>query len=79
MVATATSTGTFRGGMATMAAFGLGTLLPLLGMTLWAPALAGFLQERATRRLVGAGLLLLAAWTLFVMTGMGSGGHAHDH
>jgi len=78
MLLTATSTGTFRAGFLTMLAFGAGTLPALLGMTLWAPSLAGFLQERATRRLVGAGLLLLAAWTGFVLWSMAAGGgHAH--
>lgn len=76
MLLTATSTGRFESGFLTMMAFGLGTLPALLGMTLWAPALASFLQERTTRRLIGAGLLLVAAWTLFVLWGMG-GGHGH--
>lgn len=80
---TAISTGGFGSGFLTMLAFGAGTLPALLGMTLWAPALSGFLQERTTRRLVGLGLLLVAAWTLFVLFGMGSGGmgagHQHHH
>jgi sulfite exporter TauE/SafE len=76
---TAVSTGTFGSGFLTMLAFGTGTLPALLGMTLWAPALAGFLQERTTRRLVGIGLLLLAAWTLFVLFGTGGGAHHHHH
>ncbi len=78
MLLTATSTGSAPSGFLTMLAFGLGTLPALLGMTLWAPALAGFLQERGTRRLVGMGLLLLAAWTLLVLWGLGGGlEHAH--
>lgn len=79
---TAASTGSPTGGMLTMAAFGLGTMPALLGMTLWAPALAGFLGETSTRRLVGVGLLLLAAWTVFVTAGLGGHGgahHAHHH
>lgn len=79
MLLTAMSTGTFIDGFLTMLAFGLGTLPALLGMTLWAPALGTFLQEQATRRLVGAGLLGVAAWTLFVVWNMGGGGHAHHH
>lgn len=76
---TAVSTGGFGGGSLTMLAFGAGTLPALLGMTLWAPALSGFLQDRTTRRLVGLGLLLLAAWTLFVLFGLGSGPAHHQH
>ncbi len=76
---TAMSTGRFIDGFLTMLAFGVGTLPALLGMTLWAPALAAFLQERATRRLIGAGLLLVAGWTLFVLWGMGGEGHMHHH
>lgn len=79
MLLTAMSTGRFLDGFLTMLAFGAGTLPALLGMTIWAPALAGFLQERTTRRLVGAGLLGVAAWTLFVLWGMGGAGHAHHH
>lgn len=79
MLLTAMSTGKFVDGFLTMFAFGVGTLPALLGMTLWAPALSSFLQEKATRRIVGAGLLLVAGWTLFVLWGMGGGGHAHHH
>lgn len=80
MLLTAMSTGRFVEGFLTMLAFGAGTLPALLGMTLWAPALAGFLQEKATRRLVGAGLLLVAAWTLFVLWAMtGAAPHHGSH
>ncbi|MEM1410836.1 MAG: sulfite exporter TauE/SafE family protein [Pseudomonadota bacterium] len=78
LLLTAMSTGAFVDGFLTMLAFGVGTLPALLGMTLWAPALATFLQEKATRRIVGAGLLLVAGWTLFVLWNMG-GAHAHHH
>jgi sulfite exporter TauE/SafE len=77
MLLTATSTGRFASGFLTMLAFGLGTLPALLGMTLWAPALTGFLQERSTRRLIGAGLLFVAAWTIFVLWSMGGAGQGH--
>lgn len=76
---TAVSTGGFGSGFLTMMAFGAGTLPALLGMTLWAPALSGFLQDRVTRRLVGLGLLLLAAWTLFVLFGVGESSAHHHH
>ena len=79
MLLTAMSTGRFVDGFLTMLAFGLGTLPALLGMTLWAPALASFLQDRATRRLIGAGLLLVASWTLFVLWNVGTGDHAFHH
>lgn len=77
LLLTAMSTGGFTGGFLTMGAFGLGTLPALLGMTLWAPTLTGFLQDRATRRLVGAGLLLLAAWTGIVLWSATTGGGHH--
>lgn len=76
---TAVSTGGFSSGFLTMLAFGAGTLPALLGMTLWAPALSGFLQDHTTRRLIGLGLLLLAIWTVFVLFGTGSGAEHHHH
>lgn len=75
---TATATGTFPGGMAVMLAFGLGTLPALMGLTLAAPALATVLQDRAFRRIVGAGLVLLAVLAMMLGWPTDTGGH-HPH
>lgn len=77
LLLTAASTGYAPSGALTMLAFGVGTLPVLLGLTLWAPALVGLLRERGTRRVIGAGLLFLAAWTVVVLWGMGEGSHPH--
>lgn len=66
MLLTAASTGTAPAGAAVMLTFGLGTLPSMLGMTLAAPALSAFLADAWTRRLVGAALLLLAAWAAWL-------------
>jgi sulfite exporter TauE/SafE len=75
LLLTAASTGRFNDGFLTMLAFGLGTLPALTGMTLWAPALAGVLQDRVFRRLVGLGLVLLATWSALIL--FGSSSHQH--
>ena len=64
MLLAAGATGRPTAGALLMLVFGLGTLPSMLGMTLMAPALSAFLGEPWTRRLVGIGLLLLAAWSL---------------
>ncbi len=69
---TAASTGSFPEGALVMLAFGAGTLPALLGMTLWAPALASLLQDQVFRRLMGIALILLAAWSVLMM-----GGNSH--
>lgn len=69
---TAASTGSFPDGALVMLAFGAGTLPALLGMTLWAPALASLLQDQVFRRLMGIALVLLAAWSVLMM-----GGNSH--
>ncbi len=74
---TATSTGDFRDGAIVMLGFGLGTLPALMGLTLAAPALATVLQDQAFRRIVGAGLVLLAV--LSVLFGLPGDGHHHHH
>lgn len=66
---TAASTGSFPEGAVVMLAFGAGTLPALLGMTLWAPALASLLQDQLFRRLIGLALILLAAWSVLMMGG----------
>jgi sulfite exporter TauE/SafE len=73
---TAASTGRFSSGFLVMLAFGVGTLPALLGMTLWAPALASLLQDRIFRRIIGAALILLAAWSALML---GGEGHSSPH
>lgn len=73
---TAASTGNPGEGALVMLAFGAGTLPALLGMTLWAPALASLLQDRNFRRAIGIALILLAAWSMLVM-GPGAPVEAH--
>lgn len=65
-----------------MLAFGVGTLPSMLGMGLAAPALAALLNDRWTKRLMGAALVLLAilSVSLMVIKMMGSGdGHSMQH
>ena len=61
---TAASTGHAVSGALVMLGFGAGTLPALLGLTLWAPALASLLQDRTFRRVIGAALMLLAVWSV---------------
>ena len=74
---TAASMGEFAKGALVMLAFGVGTLPALLGLTLWAPALATLLQDKWFRRAIGVALILLAAWSVLIMGGAGEGHHAH--
>lgn len=76
MLLTAASTGKFLEGALVMLAFGAGTLPALLGMTLWAPALASLLQDRLFRRLMGVALIVLAIWSVLVL---GDPNTAHSH
>lgn len=65
-----------------MFAFGVGTLPSMLGMGLAAPALAALLNDRWTRRLMGAALVLLAVLSvsLMVIKMQGSTGeHSMQH
>jgi len=64
---TAASTGRPLTGAVTMLAFGAGTLPAMLGLTLAAPALASMLQDKTVRRIIGFALVVLAAWTIFMM------------
>jgi len=62
-----------------MLAFGVGTLPSMLGMGLAAPALAALLNDRWTRRLMGAALVLLAVLSVSLMmikTQGSAGGHS---
>ena len=71
----AASTGEFLRGVVVMLAFGAGTLPALLGMTLWAPALASLLQDGLFRRAIGVALILLAIWSVVAMGGNPTGHH----
>jgi len=64
---TAASTATFSNGFLVMLAFGIGTLPSMLGLTWVSPALHELLRDRLVKRLVGASLIVLAAWTLMMM------------
>jgi sulfite exporter TauE/SafE len=80
MMLTSASMGSFASGALVMFAFGVGTLPSMLGLTLAAPSLASFLDDRWTRRVIGLSMILLAAWSLLVLSGMGQGGgHMHHH
>ena len=71
---TAASMGSFAKGATVMLAFGIGTLPALLGMTLWAPALAGLLQDNLFRRAIGVALIVLALWSVLMTGGVESHG-----
>lgn len=79
MLLTAASTGAFAPGALVMLAFGVGTLPSMLGLTLAAPAIGSFLGDRWTQRVIGASMVLLAAWSLVVLYGAGGGGGHHHH
>jgi sulfite exporter TauE/SafE len=56
---------------ASMLAFGLGTLPPLLGLTLGAATLGDWLRRPGMRRVAGLAVLACAAWTLAFAIGHG--------
>jgi hypothetical protein len=72
---TAASTGQVAGGALVMLAFGVGTLPSMLGLTLAAPALNTFLSDRFVRRIVGFGLVVLAAGMFMTLLAGPVGGH----
>jgi hypothetical protein len=77
---TAASTANPVSGAVTMLAFGAGTLPSMLGLTVAAPALSAFLEDRTVRRLIGFALVILAVWTLVMMWGaMTQGQMSHAH
>ena len=61
---------------ASMLAFGLGTLPPLLGLTLGAATVGEWLRRPGMRRVAGLAVLACAAWTLAFALGHGPQ-HAH--
>ena len=66
-------------GTLVMLAFGLGTFPSMLGMGLAAGSFGAFLREKLVRRFVGAGLVLLAAWSIHVLWLMQTAGAGHVH
>ncbi|MBT8052759.1 MAG: sulfite exporter TauE/SafE family protein [Xanthomonadales bacterium] len=77
---TAASTANPVSGALTMLTFGAGTLPSMLGLTVAAPALSSFLEDRTVRRLIGFALVVLAIWTLIMMWGaMAQGQMGHTH
>ena len=77
---TAASTANPVSGALTMLTFGAGTLPAMLGLTVAAPALSSFLEDRTVRRLIGFALVVLAIWTLVMIWGavsQGTMGQAH--
>jgi hypothetical protein len=77
---TAASTANPVSGALTMLTFGAGTLPSMLGLTVAAPALSSFLEDRTVRRLIGFALVVLAIWTLVMIWGavsQGTMGQAH--
>jgi len=79
VVLTASAAGSPFSGALVMLAFGVGTLPSMIGMGLAAPALAAMLNDRWTRRLMGAALIFLAVLSvsLMVIKMQGNGGHQH--
>lgn len=77
---TAASTAHSLSGTLTMLAFGVGTLPAMLGLTVAAPALASFLEDRTVRKIIGFALVVLAIWTIMMMWGAMQGqqmNHTH--
>lgn len=77
---TASATGSPVLGASVMLVFGMGTLPSMLGMSLFAPALAAVLNEKWTRKLMGIALILLAVLSVTLMViRMQGHGMQHQH
>jgi sulfite exporter TauE/SafE len=76
---TASAAGSPVSGAAVMLAFGVGTLPSMLGMSLAAPTLAAVLNDRWTRKLMGAALILLAVLSVSLMVVKMQGKSSHMH
>ena len=74
---TAGSMGDPVSGAMVMAAFGVGTMPSMLGMSLAAPALSAFLNDQWTRRLIGIALILLATLSVSLMVVKNKRMHSH--
>lgn len=79
VILTASAAGSPISGAAVMLAFGFGTLPSMLGMSLAAPALAALLNDKWTKKLMGAALIMLAVLSvsLMVVKMQSQGGHKH--
>jgi len=69
MFLTAASTGAPFQAIWVMAAFGLGTLPSMLGLTWMSPALHTLLGDPVIRRVVGFSLVVLSAWSMWLALG----------
>ena len=67
VILTASAAGSPISGAAVMLSFGIGTLPSMLGMSFAAPALAALLNDKWTRKLMGAALVLLAVLSVSLM------------
>ena len=76
LLLTAASTGNALKGALVMLAFGTGTLPSMVGVSGFSGVLAQVRSAPAIRRSIGAGLVLLAAWS-FILAIEPGGTHAH--
>lgn len=67
VILTASAAGSAISGALVMLAFGVGTLPSMLGMSLAAPTLAAMLNDKWTKKLMGAALILLAVLSVSLM------------
>ena len=76
---TASAAGSPIPGAAVMLSFGLGTLPSMLGMSLSAPALAVLLNDKWSKKLMGAALVLLAVLSVSLMVVKMQSKGMHQH
>lgn len=72
----AASSGHALSGALVMLAFGAGTLPSMLGMGFAGESISLFVRDAFVRRFIGAGLVLLSAWTIMTALTMSTGTHA---
>lgn len=75
LLLTAASTANALKGALVMFVFGIGTLPSMVGVSAFSGALAQVRSAPAIRRMIGAGLVLLAAWS-FILAMESGGAHA---
>ena len=76
---TASAAGSAIPGALVMLAFGIGTLPSMLGMSLAAPTLAALLNDKWSKKLMGAALILLAVLSVSLMVVKMQGKDTHQH
>lgn len=76
---TASAAGSAIPGAVVMLAFGIGTLPSMLGMSLAAPTLAVLLNDKWSKKLMGAALVLLAVLSVSLMVAKMQGKDTHQH